>query len=195
MSLYTLPLEESQAFLAQKISLRGDFAFRRYLLNCSQNRDSRHFFQSAPYNGMTSLWTGKGPSVSIRFKVILPYLLLTLIVAVTGAYIVTRLVSSSLNERLTNQLIEAGRVISDTMARQEVKQLESARLIAYTRGLGDAIQAGNMDQAITLAQPSAGGSNVENLMIFDAQGHESVHLIKQADRSIPSVTQPGRPTT
>ena len=90
---------------------------------------------------MTSLWTGKGPSVSIRFKVILPYLLLTLIVAVTGAYIVTRLVSSSLNERLTNQLIESGRVISDTMARQEIKQLESARLIAYTRGLGDAIRA------------------------------------------------------
>ncbi len=133
--------------------------------------------------------------MSIRFKVILPYLLLTLIVAVTGAYIVTRLVSSSLNERLTNQLIEAGRVISDTMARQEVKQLESARLIAYTRGLGDAIQTGDMDQALSLAQPSAAGSNVENLMIFDAQGHESIHLIQQADRSIPSVTQPGRPTT
>ena len=133
--------------------------------------------------------------MSIRFKVILPYLLLTLIVTITGAYIVTRLVSSSLNERLTNQLIEAGRVISDTMARQEIKQLESARLIAYTRGLGDAIQAGDTAQAISLAQPAAGGSNVENLMIFDGQGHESIHLIQQADGSIPSVTQTGRPTT
>ena len=133
--------------------------------------------------------------MSIRFKVILPYLLLTLIVAVTGAYIVTRLVSSSLNERLTNQLIEAGRVISDTMARQEIQQLESARLIAYTRGLGDAIQAGDTDQVISLAQPAAGGSNVENLMIFDGHGHESIHLIQQADGSIPSVTQTGRPTT
>ncbi|HEU4745131.1 MAG TPA: ATP-binding protein [Anaerolineales bacterium] len=133
--------------------------------------------------------------MSIRFKVILPYLLLTLIVAVTGAYIVTRLVSSSLNERLTNQLVEAGRVISDTMARQEVRQLESARLVAYTRGLGDAVQAGSTDQVIALAQPVAGGSNVENLMIFDAQGGESVHLIKQSDGSIPSVTQPGSPTT
>ena len=108
--------------------------------------------------------------MSIRFKVILPYLLLTLIVAVTGAYVVTRLVSSTLNERLTNQLIEAGHVISDTMARQEIKQLESARLIAYTRGLGDAVQAGNLDQVLALAQPAAGGSNVESLMIFDAQG-------------------------
>ena len=63
--------------------------------------------------------------MSIRFKVILPYLLLTLIVAVTGAYVVTRLVSSSLGERLSNQLLEAGHVISDTMARQEIKHLEA----------------------------------------------------------------------
>jgi len=133
--------------------------------------------------------------VSIRFKVILPYLLLTLIVAVTGAYVVTRLVSSTLNERLTNQLIEAGHVISDTMARQEIKQLESARLIAYTRGLGDAVQAGNLDQVLALAQPAAGGSNVESLMIFDAQGREALHLIEQPDGSIPPVTQPGSPTT
>ena len=37
--------------------------------------------------------------MSIRFKVILPYLLLTLLVAVTGVYVVTRLVANSLNER------------------------------------------------------------------------------------------------
>jgi signal transduction histidine kinase len=133
--------------------------------------------------------------VSIRFKVILPYLLLTLMVAVTGAYIVTRLVSSSLNERLTNQLIESGRVISDAMARQEVKQIESARLVAYTRGLGDAVQAGDTNQVTALAQPAAGGSNVESLLIFDAQGREVLHLLMQSDGSIPSVTRPGSPTT
>src|SRR5688500_4736938 len=88
----------------------------------------------------------QGRSVSIRFKVILPYLLLTLIVAVTGAYVVTRLVSSSLNERLENQLAESGRVISDAMARQEIRQLEAARIIAYTRGLGEAVQAGDIDR-------------------------------------------------
>ena len=133
--------------------------------------------------------------MSIRFKVILPYLLLTLIVAVTGAYVVTRLVSSSLNERLANQLIEAGRVISDTMARQEIRQLEDARVIAYTRGLGDAVQAGDLDQVMALAQPAAGGLNVESLMVFDAEGNEALHLIRQSDGSIPAVTQPGSRTT
>jgi len=133
--------------------------------------------------------------VSIRFKVILPYLLLTLIVAVTGAYVVTRLVSSSLSERLANQLVESGHVVSDTMARQEIKHLEAARLIAYTRGLGEAVQAGALEQVTALAKPAAGGLNVESLMVFDAQGGESLHLIKQTNGTIMDVSQRGRSST
>jgi len=127
--------------------------------------------------------------MSIRFKVILPYLLLTLIVAVTGAYVVTRLVSSSLNERLSNQLLEAGRVVSDTLARQEIKHLEAARILAYTRGLGDALQAGEVEQVSSLAKPVTGGLNVESLIMFNAMGRESLHLIKQSNGTIMDVTQ------
>jgi signal transduction histidine kinase len=133
--------------------------------------------------------------VSIRFKVILPYLLLTLIVAVTGAYVVTRLVSSSLSERLSNQLIEAGRVVSDTMARQEIKHLEAARLIAFTQGVGNAVLAGELDRVAELAIPAASGLNIESLMIFDAHGQETLHLIKQSDETIMVVSQPGRRST
>ena len=132
--------------------------------------------------------------MSIRFKVILPYLLLTLIVAVTGAYIVTRLVSSSLSERLANQLVEAGRVLSDAMARQEIKHLESARIIAFTRGLGDAVQAGDMDHITLLAQPAADGLNIESLMVFDVKGRELLHLIKQSNGTLMDVSQAGSPT-
>jgi signal transduction histidine kinase len=133
--------------------------------------------------------------MSIRFKVILPYLLLTLIVAVTGAYVVTRLVSSSLSERLSNQLLEAGHVVSDTLARQEIKHLEAARIVAYTRGLGEALLAGNMDQVTILAKPAAGGLNVESLMVFNAEGRESLHLIKQSNGTIMEVSQQGRAST
>ncbi len=145
---------------------------------------------------ITSLaWGYQGIFVGIRFKVILPYLLLTLIVAVTGAYVVTRLVSSSLSERLSNQLLEAGRVASDTMARQEIKHLEAARIVAYTRGLGDALQTGDVDQVALLAKPAAGGLNVESLILFNAQGQESLRLIKQPDGTIIDVTRPGQTAT
>ena len=133
--------------------------------------------------------------MSIRFKVILPYLLLTLIVAVTGAYVVTRLVSSSLSERLSNQLLEAGHVISDSMARQEVKHLEAARIVAYTRGLGEALRTGDAGQITVLAKPVAGGLNVQSLIVVDAGGNESLHLIKQSDGTLLDVTQQGRAFT
>lgn len=130
--------------------------------------------------------------MSIRFKVILPYLLLTLIVAVTGAYVVTRLVSSSLSERLSNQLLEAGHVVSDSMARQEMKHLEAARIVAYTRGLGEALRGGDAGQIAVLAKPAAGGLNVESLIVVDARGNESLHLIKQSDGRLLDVTRLGR---
>ena len=133
--------------------------------------------------------------MSIRFKVILPYLLLTLIVAVTGAYVVTRLVSGTLTERLANQLLEAGRVVSDTMARQEMKHLDSARLAAFTRGLGDALRDGDREQLIALATPVVGGSNVDCMVIFTAEGNETFHLIKQPDGSLMDVSRQGQAST
>jgi signal transduction histidine kinase len=133
--------------------------------------------------------------VSIRIKVILPYLLLTLIVAITGAYVVTRLVSRSLSERLSNQLLESGRVVSDVMARQEIKHLEAARIVGYTRGLGEALRGEDGEQVSVLAKPAAGGLNVESLMLFDTEGEESLHLIQQFNETILDVTQPERPTT
>ena len=62
-----------------------------------------------------------GTAVSIRIKVILPYLLLTLLVAITGAYVATRLVTESLMEGLNNQLLEAGQFVSDGFAEREVE--------------------------------------------------------------------------
>jgi len=129
--------------------------------------------------------------VSIRFKVIVPYLLLTLIVAVTGAYVVTRLVSKSLGERLANQLLEAGRAVSDSMARQEIKQLEAARLIGYTRGLGDALRDGDREALVNLGMPAMGGTSIENMVLYNAQGFETFHLIKQSDGSLMNVSQVG----
>jgi signal transduction histidine kinase len=133
--------------------------------------------------------------VSIRFKVILPYLLLTLLVAVTGAFVVTRLVASSLEERLANQLLEAGRVVSDTMARQEIDHVQSARLVAHVRGFGEALKDGDEEQIILLAKPVAGSLNVESVIVYDGQGGEALHILRQSDGSILDVSQRGNKTT
>ncbi|MDX1475728.1 MAG: cache domain-containing protein, partial [Reinekea sp.] len=121
--------------------------------------------------------------------------MLTLIVAVTGAYVVTRLVASSLEERLANQLLEAGRVVSDSMARLEIDHVQSARVVAYTRGLGEALKDGDDDQIVLLAKPAAGSLIAENVIVFDSRGDEVLHVIKQSNGSILDVSQRGSKTT
>ncbi len=123
-------------------------------------------------------------SLNIRNKIILPYLLLTLTVAVVGIYVVTRLVASSLDERLTNQLLEAGRVVSDSLVRREVSHLESARIVAFTRGLNEAMAAHDQPRVAALAAPVASGLGIENLVVVDAQGREMLHLLEREDGSL-----------
>ena len=119
--------------------------------------------------------------MSIRFKVILPYLLLTLLVAVTGVYVVTNLVTNTLSERLTNQLLEAGRVVSDDMARKEIEHIEAARFIAYTRGVALTLSEDDNKALRELVLPAAAGQSVENLLVFDKKGNAKLHSIKRSD--------------
>lgn len=130
--------------------------------------------------------------MSIRFKVILPYLLLTLMVAATGAYVVTRLVSNSLTERLNNQLLEAGRVISSQVVRIEQKHVTDLRLIAYIKGLPESLEARDDQQVVSLGRPMAAGTSAESVMIINAQGEEVSHFIRKSDGGIENVTQSER---
>jgi PAS domain S-box-containing protein len=120
---------------------------------------------------------------NIRSKIVLPYLILTLIVAVIGIYVVMSLVASSLDERLNNQLLEAGRVVADGMARREMEHLESARAIAFTVGLAEALRDGDRDGVVARAQPAAVARNVECLVLVDARGQEILHMLRQDDGS------------
>jgi len=126
---------------------------------------------------------GRLLTLNIRNKIVLPYLILTLSVAIVGTYVVTRLVASSLDERLTNQLLEAGRVVSDSLARRETGHLESARAIAFTVGLAEALQAGDRDGVAELAQPAAVVRGVENLIVVDANGRGALHTLQHDDGS------------
>ncbi len=125
--------------------------------------------------------------MSIRFKVILPYLILTLLVAVTGVYVVTKLVTNTLNERLVNQLLEAGRVVSDEFVRLELKHVETARIIAYTAGLAEATIDGDRQGVASLAVPVSDGLGVENLVLIDANGQEILHLLRNANGDLEQV--------
>jgi len=62
-------------------------------------------------------------------------------VAITGTYLSIRLISGSVEERFTRQLIEAWNATSDGLAQQERLHLQAWRAFAFTEGIDAAVAA------------------------------------------------------
>ncbi len=116
--------------------------------------------------------------MSIRLKVALPFVLLTVVVFVIAVYVVTRLVTGTLTERLTNQLLESGRVVSDSFVRQEGLHVSEALRIVYTTGLAEAVLNEDRETLMRLVEPAIGGGTIENIILISPQGTEVLHLIR-----------------
>jgi signal transduction histidine kinase/HAMP domain-containing protein len=67
----------------------------------------------------------------LQYKIILPFLLLTLLVALAGAAVALTLVTSSLQDRFDNQLAQVARGASDSVVRQEQANLQFLREVAF----------------------------------------------------------------
>jgi signal transduction histidine kinase len=135
------------------------------------------------------LWRIGGRGMSIRLRVALPYLLLTVVVSIIGVYVVTRLVTGTMRERLTNQLLEAGRVVSDYFVRQEQRHVLEARRIAYTEGVAEAVRNRNEPAVLELTRPIFGEGGIDNLILISPQGGEVVHFIMGAAGEVRQVEQ------
>ena len=75
--------------------------------------------------------------IPIRFKITLPFLVLSLLIALASAFIISQVVFDSLEERYTNQLIEAGKLSSEWMVREEDRLLGTLRLLSFSDGIAN----------------------------------------------------------
>lgn len=107
---------------------------------------------------------------SVRTKIILPYLLLTLITAAVGAYVVTQLVASSLQERFDNQLLDAGRITAQGMVVAEEERLQLLRAISFTTGLVEAVQAADIPRTAALVEPLISNQPADLVVVLDSTG-------------------------
>ena len=110
------------------------------------------------------------PARHIRWKIIAPYVVLAVVLAAAGTYLVTRLVVGSLEERFNNQLAEAARVTSDAVVRRERKHLEVVRGVGFTEGVPQAVRDGNSLALYNLVGPVAANARAERVEILDADG-------------------------
>ena len=89
-------------------------------------------------NGVFSDLLNRVP-LSIRAKITVPYIILATLLAFGAALIVTRIVFDTIEERFTNQLIEAGKLASERMVEEENQLLSSLRQLAFSEGVPAAI--------------------------------------------------------
>ena len=91
---------------------------------------------------------------SIGTKIIFPYVLLTIIVAGIGAFIVTNLVTGTLQERFDNQLLDSGRVVAEIMVDYEQTRLSVLRAVAGTEGVPEGVESHNIETIEALSAPN-----------------------------------------
>lgn len=108
---------------------------------------------------------------SIGTKIILPYLLLTLAVAAFGAYIVTNLVTGSLRERFHNQLIDAGRIVSERLVEYEEDRLAVLRMVARTEGVAEALQTADSAALAGIVPQIIANSGQDAVLLLDQNGN------------------------
>ena len=137
------------------------------------------------------------PKHHIRWKIILPYVFLSAVLAIIATYLVTRLVTSSLTERFDNQLVEAGRVTADDVVRKEREHLETVRALAFTEGVAESIQGKDRERLESLVEPVAANAAVERVEVLDARGQrlKALSLADKAALSYQEISSSDQPAS
>ena len=117
----------------------------------------------------------------LRWKIMGPYLVLSVAVAFLGTYLATSAVSGSLDERLANQLAEAARSASDAIVRREQEQLAVARAVAFTEGVSEALAAGDEERLARLVTPLVVNAGAESVEVLDPNGVALLAVTQGAD--------------
>lgn len=106
----------------------------------------------------------------MRVKITLPYLLLALLFALAAAYLVSKVVLESVQDRYQNQLIETARQSADWMVSEENRLLRTLRLVNNTEGFADAVQREDAEALRSIILPIAVNAGEEAIEVLGLNG-------------------------
>jgi signal transduction histidine kinase len=145
-------------------------------VEAGQALDSTADKEAQPQSEARGRWRWLRRRARLQTELIVPYIILTMLIAMVGMYVVTRLVTSSIRERFVNQIYEASRVTADGLVRQEQKNLADLRLLAFTQGVVEALAQRDAAQLQTLLLPLAANNHLEVVTAIDATAQELLTL-------------------
>ena len=127
----------------------------------------KRFFQN-----ITAKASNIFPSLGIGAKIILPYFFLTIVIAGVGTFVLINLVTSSFQDRINNQLIDAGRIVSEGIVQSEADRLQVLRTVAGTIGVPEAVAENDSDALSLLVPQILANSNADAVELLDIEGIE-----------------------
>ncbi|MEO1663873.1 MAG: ATP-binding protein [Chloroflexota bacterium] len=119
------------------------------------------------------------PGTSVRLRLTLPFLVVTVVIAGLGIYIVTRLVAGNIEERLVNQLADSAQTATNAIVDIERQQLNRLRLMVNTIGIDLAIIDTDTAEIDALLRPLALSEGIDRTLVVDNQRE----IIYQLDRT------------
>ena len=128
--------------------------------------------------------------VPMRVKITFPYTLLALLFVFTAAFLISRYILESMQDRFVNSLIETGKLSTDAMVQEENRLLNSLRLLAYTKGMAEAIQAGDTNGLYAFCLPVAVNYQEEAILILDSQGISRLSLFHRPGGALDEYAPP-----
>ncbi len=141
---------------------------------------SKRTVQGAPSKQKKQGWSAE-LRLPIRVKITIPYVLLAFLLAVGAGVMAVRLVFDTVEERYTNQLIEAGRLANEWMVIEEDRLLETARAIARTQGTAFAVSQGDRERLRLISLPIAVNAGEEAVEFVTADGENLLSMRRRPD--------------
>lgn len=141
-------------------------------------------------------WLVSAIRSQIRYKIIFPYLALTLVIMMAGAAIAVGLVAASWEERLQNQLAQVARNTTDALVRRERNHLEFLRQVVFAPAhndipaVADAFASGDDDQVIRALDPyyrfgvNSVNLDFDRMIAFDRDGKTLVDWLRVSENPV-----------
>jgi HD-GYP domain-containing protein (c-di-GMP phosphodiesterase class II) len=115
---------------------------------------------------------------SVQAKITLPYILLSIIVAIGGAYLISQLLVNAVDRRFKNSLIETAKISADLLVQEEDSILEIVRLIANSKDIDHYILEENAEELRNISLPLAFNTDEDMIDILNTEGITLLSLHK-----------------
>jgi len=120
-------------------------------------------------------------SFELKWKLMIPYVLLTMVWAATGSFLLTKSVVDRAEARVSVELQRQTQNASESFAELVATNIELVRLASFTQGVSEAAVSGDAAKAESLLQPLLVNSRADSVLLLDSNNSQILSVIRSGE--------------